>query len=76
MSVFIDNLQDIFPYKIDKNFMSHNTGTVEWSNAFRETCEQLNIDNLLNYYNSLEWEEFDIFCAELGNLIIEKELVE
>lgn len=75
LTMFIDNLKSIFPYEIDKYFMLYNTGTTGWSKAFIKTCDDLKMDTLREEYTTLDWEEFDFSCAELGKIIVEKGLV-
>lgn len=75
LTLFVENLKPIFKYEIDKDFMNYNTGTIGWSNAFRKTCDELNKNNLKTFYNSLDWEEFDSFCVEVGEKVVKDGLV-
>lgn len=76
LSLFIENLKPIFVYEIDQDFMLYNTGTIGWSKAFHKTCDDLNKDTLKAFYDSLSWEDFDEFCVEVGQLIVDKNIVQ
>ena len=49
-----------------------NTSTSGWTEAFNETCRKLKMQWLLNYRETLEWDESDLFDAELEKRILNK----
>lgn len=73
--LFKQNLNKLYP-KIDKNYLNINFGTLGWGNAFKDTCNTLHQMELLNYYESLDWEESDYFSYKLGQLMIERGFTE
>lgn len=67
-------LEDIFPYSIDKDFFEFNTGTVGWGKALKITSAHFKRNDIIEYYDSLDWEEMDDFSYRLGELMIFKSM--
>ena len=50
--------------------LSYEGGTAGWVAAFKATCDKLQMQWLLDYYNTLEWYDSDQFDSEIGDAII------
>lgn len=46
-------------------------GTIGWHEAFKATCDKLDMQWLYNYYEALEWHESDQFDGEMETSIID-----
>lgn len=46
------------------------SSTAGWNEALKMTCQKLNMCWLLDYYNSLEWYESDLFDGEMEDKIV------
>ena len=57
----LDIIDDESTYGVD-----YIMSTGGWVEAVRQTCIKLNLDWLLNYYDTLLWYEADIFDAYIG----------
>ena len=51
------------------------TSTSGWYVAFWKACKLTNNSQLLNYYNTLDWYDSDLFDDELAHMLIEKKLI-
>ena len=47
-------------------------GTTGWVVAFQATCQKMNMQWLLDYYNALEWFDSDLFDGEISDMVIQK----
>ena len=69
----ISRLKDIFPkYQDDKSLAGlfyFNSSSNGFFNAFRSTCESLNIEALLKEANNLPWYDYDIFIDEIADRV-------
>lgn len=45
-------------------------GTYAWAEAFKMTCWKLDMKWLMDYYDSLEWCDSDLFDGEIENKLI------
>lgn len=79
---FARELGDVFGFDIfDKDEESGDPAliylpsTIGWVNAFKKTCEQFGLIDILEYYNKLEWYESDQFDDGISSLL-EKKYVE
>lgn len=54
------------------DYFDMDSSTRGWYEAFKMTCKKLNMDWLLDYWNSLEWYDSDIFDGIIEDRIIEK----
>lgn len=46
------------------------SSTAGWNEDLKMTCQKLNMCWLLDYYNSLEWYESDLFDGEMEDKIV------
>lgn len=46
------------------------SGTAGWAEALKMTCKKLDMQWLLDYYDSLPWYDSDIFDGEIEDMII------
>lgn len=46
-------------------------GTIGWDNAFAQTCREMNLPDLREYYNALTWFDSDTFDGDISDLAIE-----
>ena len=56
----------------DRYMCDFQSGNALWTNAFRMTCRKLKLDTLLNYYESLRWDESDHFDGIMEERINER----
>ena len=74
------NFLDIFADKLIQVFWAEDkqlkldvfpwiTGTVGWYEAFTKACEDLNMTEVLEYYEGLEWYDSDIFDDEICRML-------
>jgi len=45
-------------------------GTNNWANSIRESCLELNLKELLDYYEALPWDDSDKFDFQLYEIIL------
>lgn len=80
LSKFTGEFLDIFANKLIQVFWAEDkhlkfdelpwlTGTVGWHKAFSKTCEDLNMTEILEYYEGLGWYDSDIFDDEICRLL-------
>ena len=55
--------------------LSENTSTFGWYAAFYKACRLTGKEELLDYRNSLEWYDADIFDGEITDMLIEQKFV-
>lgn len=70
--VQVFNLNEPISYDDDIAYLESSGG---WVVAFKNTCREHNIKDVLMYYDGLEWYDADLFDNELGNLLVEYELI-
>lgn len=58
-----------------ENSAPANTSTSGWHAAFGVACLNTHNDWLLDYWNSLEWYDSDIFDSELTDMLVKKHLI-
>ena len=52
------------------SYYDFDSGTSGWHTAFKATCEKLDLQWLLNYYDALEWYDSDIFDDIIEDRIV------
>ena len=52
-----------------------NTSTMGWYAAFGKACLLTNNEELLDYYDTLGWEDSDVFDDDLVNLMVDKKIL-
>ena len=52
-----------------------NTSTTGWYASFGKACLLTNNEELLDYYDKLEWEDSDIFDDELANMMVDRKII-
>lgn len=61
------------------NFYYHVESTVGWSKCFDEALLQngddYTIDRIMGYQKNLDWYEWDIFCNEITQLMIDRGII-
>lgn len=70
MSVFGEDL-----LKSAKEFGCLPSSTAGWVAAFTMTCKKLDMKNVLEYYNSLDWYDSDQFDGIIENRVIDKVII-
>ena len=50
--------------------------TAGWCQAFKKMCINYGLEDILYYYNALEWYDSDVFDGEFGELLLGYGLVE
>ena len=48
------------------------SGTIGWSDAFKVTCEKLNMMDLLDYFAGIDWDEHDQFCGIISEKLAQR----
>ena len=56
---------------VDGSYYDLNSSTGGWNEAFKMTCKKLDMMWLMDYYETLEWYDSDIFDGIIENRIIE-----
>ena len=56
----------------DEGYYYLDTSTYGWYEAFRATCRKLDMWWLVEYYDTLDWYDGDLFDAEIEDEIIER----
>ena len=63
----------VFDYDEDGNMcLYYLEGTAGWGAALYMTCRKLSIDWLWEYYESLEWDDSDLFDSEISDEIVKE----
>lgn len=52
-------------------FLTVQGGTSGWYEAFKEACVQCNLQDLLDYYNSIDWVHSDYFDGCIADKMVE-----
>lgn len=79
LKCFLKELIDVFDIKHEVtmcNTIAHLEGTYGWYEAFKKMCVNYGLEDILAYYDKLEWYDSDLFDGELGDLLVEYGLVE
>lgn len=78
MADFLINIIQVFnlsePIYYSDNIV-YLESTCGWVDAFKNTCQKHNIEDVFAYYNGLEWYDSDLFDNEFGNLLVEYGLI-
>lgn len=80
MAYFLEELIETFPYightptMLDDIFNMEGTGG--WYESFKKTCINYGLEDILHYYNGLEWYDSDMFDDQIGDLFLEYGLVD
>ena len=72
LDIFSDELLQVFwpeDKQLELDVLTWITGTVGWHEAFSKACEKLNITEVLEYYEGLEWYYSDIFDDEICRIL-------
>ena len=48
------------------------SGTTGWAAALRAACQKMRMQWLLDYYDTLEWYDSDMFDGEISDMVIKK----
>ena len=73
--VFAKHLDEIFNngwiYDVEecKDIICAVDSTMGWARAFKDTCNELNINDVYEYYDGLGWEESDILDGDISRLL-------
>ena len=80
MSCFLEELIDIFDripntptYYDDIVYIESTAG---WYEAFKKMCISYGLEDILSYYDHLEWYDSDMFDGEISDLLLEYRLIE
>ncbi|RNB59441.1 hypothetical protein EDM57_04680 [Brevibacillus gelatini] len=76
---FHNNLVKIFKpteYIDYINFYIYIESTFGWDEAFKEACKVHNKEWLYEYSRHLPWYEHDLFCDDVGELMVQLEVIE
>lgn len=76
---FRDNLSAKFniPHKLTyNNDIAYMEGTFGWYDALEDMCEKHGLNDLLEYYDSLEWYDSDKFDGVISDMLLERGLIE
>ena len=78
--LFKENLIQAFGFNDTIDFNSDETwcnvgGTIGWGNAFTKTCNEFKLDELLSYYDHLDWYDSDNFDADVGDIAVQYGLI-
>lgn len=83
LAYFYEKLREIFHrsiYDLDKvtyaNFIIHIESTHGWWTAFDDACNKFNFKTLKEYSDTLTWYDGDLFCSEIGDMLIKEGIVE
>lgn len=82
MAYFLEELKVVFAEHLDGieptmfNFVFHVAGTYGWNDAFKKTCINYGLEDILAYYNKLTWYDSDRFDADFCSLLTEYGLIE
>ena len=55
----------------DEGYYDLDSSTYGWNEAFKATCRKLDMWWLVEYYDTLDWYDGDLFDAEIEDEIIE-----
>ena len=73
--VFAKHLDRIFPdgwicdVEEQEDVICAVDSTMGWSKALKETCKELNIYDVYEYWKSLDWDMSDILDGEISELL-------
>ena len=56
--------------------MAYSEGTYGWQKAFDYACEKHGLNDVIEYVDELEWYDYDLFCGEVSDLLLEYGLIE
>lgn len=81
---FVDELAKVFKDYTFSAYLKSNSskalryisGTAGWSKAFIKTCIDLGLNDVFDYYCTLDWYDLDAFDNEVRNLLSKKYRVE
>lgn len=79
MVYFLDEFKTIFNLGDDVrlwNDVLPREGTCGWYNAFKNMCIEYGLEDVLFYYDKLEWYDSDLFDDEFGDLLFYYNLIE
>jgi hypothetical protein len=72
---FKENLGSNFGYGVfdfdDEEIWINLGSTMGWGHSFIQTCLEMNLPALHEYYNALEWFDSDVFDGDISDLAIE-----
>lgn len=68
----IFNLSEPISYSDSLLYLESTYG---WVDAFRCICQKYKLENILTYYDNLEWYDSDLFDDEVGSLMIKYGLI-
>lgn len=53
-------------------YLIYLPSTIGWAKAFMKTCRDFGLNDILEYYNKLEWYDSDTFDDEICEILEEK----
>ena len=56
--------------------MKWEENTNGWATAFAQACLLNNMNNVYEYYDSLDWQKSDNFCREITNMMNDRGIIE
>ena len=79
MFYFLEELVDIFDMPSTPTYYDdivYREGTAGWYRAFEKMCINYGLEDILSYYNRLEWYDSDLFDNDFSDLLLEYGLIE
>lgn len=79
MAYFLKELESVFNYGHPLTYWEDTVymeSTGGWYEAFKKMCINYGLEDILAYYNNLEWYDSDRFDADLSDLLVEYGLIE
>lgn len=78
--IFANELSRVFEYDVSTTHLKNNSikalyyiaGTAGWAEAFIKTCIDFNLNNVVDYYCTLDQYDLDAFDNEIHHLLREK----
>lgn len=76
---FLEELVDIFDMPNTPTYYDdivYVEGTAGWYEAFKKMCINYGLEDILSYYDHLEWYDSDYFDSDFSDLLLEYGLIE
>lgn len=74
---FVDKLVEVFKLEhMTHEDAAYAEGSVGWYSAFKYMCDNNDLNDVLDYYDSLPWYESDLFDDRLTGLLVKYDLLE
>jgi hypothetical protein len=78
LSNFRDELYKISNFSLEDFYMDtlvHYESSSGWDTAFGLACISSNLDELYRYTQTLPWYDWDLFCSEVDDMLLENKLM-